>query len=240
MAARIADADVSSMFDFGNCVHFGKLVGIAKAEQLPFLEAVTRCGVEGVELNATVAAKHAAQMKNHGEGGALTADHIAAIHMYTQACDFYRSLNACLRDRNRDCIKPFLPYLRLLLEGLRRLPAKSRIVYCGVKLDLSAKFREGDEPVWWSVTSTLTTMGELQSKDFCGLDDEPRTIFAIRAAHARDIAAFSAISSEEEYILLPGAQLKVISLLALGGGRNLVEMHEVDEPMSLAEFEDAE
>jgi hypothetical protein len=118
-------------------------------------------------------------MKNHGAGGALSADHIAAIHMYTQACDFYRTLNACLRNRDRACITPFFSYLRLLLEALRQLPAQKRTVYRGVKLDLSAKFRKGDEPVWWSVTSTSTTMEVLQSKEFCG-DEGPRTVFVVQ------------------------------------------------------------
>jgi hypothetical protein len=76
-------------------------------------------------------------MKNHGDGGVLTADHIAAIHMYTQACDFYRTLNACLRARDRTRITPFFSYLRLLLEALRLLPVQKRTVYRGVKLDLN-------------------------------------------------------------------------------------------------------
>ncbi len=178
-------------------------------------------------------------MKNHGAGGALTADQISAIHMYTQACDFYRTLNACLRARDRTRITPFFSYLRLLLEALRQLPVQKRTVYRGVKLDLSAKFREGDEPVWWSVTSTSTTMKVLQSKEFCG-DDGPRTVFVVEAIHARDIAAFSAFASEEELILLPGAQLRVKAVVPMGHGLHYVQMDEVDEPMSLVEFEDEE
>jgi hypothetical protein len=52
-------------------------------------------------------------------------------------------------------------------------------VYRGVKLDLSTKFKKGDEPVWWSVTSTSTTMEVLQSKEFCG-DEGPRTVFVVQ------------------------------------------------------------
>ncbi len=176
-------------------------------------------------------------MKNHGKGGALTADHIAAIHLYTQACDFYRTLNARLRDRDRVRITPFFSYLRLLLEALRQLPAKTRTVYRGVKLDLSAKFREGDLPVWWSVSSTSTSMKVLQSKEFCG-EEGPRTVFVVHAAHARDIATFSSFASEEELILLPGAQLKVRAVVPMGGGLHLVQMDETDVPMSLIQFED--
>ena len=61
-----------------------------------------------------------------------------------------------------------------------------------------------------------------------------------QAAHARDIASFSAFASEEELILLPGAQLRVKAVVPMGGGLHLVQMDEVDEPMSLIEFEDEE
>ena len=230
LAARLVDAD-ASLFEAG----LSAITGIATAEQLSFADAVKRCGIKGIALNAKVSAKHGATMKNHGAGGALSADHIAAIHMYTQDCDFYRTLNACLRHRNRETIKPFFPYLRLLLEALRQLPAQARSVFRGVKLDLSAKFKKGDEPVWWSVTSTSTTMEVLTSEQFCG-PDGPRTVFVVRTAHARDIAAFSAFASEEELILLPGAQLKVTAVVDMGHGLHLVQMDEVDDPMSLVDL----
>jgi hypothetical protein len=232
LASRLVDADASLFVD-----GISAISGIASAPVLPFADAVKHCGVKGVAVNTICASKHAAKMKNHGAGGDLTADQIAAIHMYTQECDFYRKLNSCLRDRDRARIKPFFPYLRLLLEGLRQLPAQKRSVYRGVKLDLSAKFRKGDEPVWWSITSTSTSMDVLQSKEFCG-QDGPRTVFLVQAAHARDIAAFSAFSSEEELILLPGAQLRVKAVVAMGGGLHLVQMDEIDAPLSLLECED--
>jgi hypothetical protein len=231
LASRLVDTDASAFEDDQSA-----LSGIFKADMLSFADAVKRCGVKGVAINAMCAAKHGAKMKNHGAGGALTADQIAAIHMYTQACDFYKSLNVCLRNRDRLHAKPFFPYLRLLLEGLRQLPAQKKSVYRGVKLDLSAKFRQGDLPVWWSVTSTSTTMDVLQSKEFCG-QGGPRTVFLVEAKHARNIAAFSAFASEEEWILLPGAQLRVKAVVALGGGLHLVQMDEIGAPLSLIEFE---
>ena len=233
-AARLVDLD-ASLFEAG----LSPITGIATAELLPFVDAVKRCGVKGLALNIKCAAKHGTTMKNHGAGGALTADHIAAIHMYTQDCAFYRTLNLCLRARDRTGVAPFFSYLRLLLEALRQLPAQKRTVYRGVKLDLSAKFRKGDEPVWWSVTSTSTTMEVLQSKEFCG-QDGLRTVFVVQAVHARDIAAFSAFAYEEELILLPGSQLAVKAVVSMGGGLHLVQMDEIDEPMTLIEFEEEE
>ena len=91
----------------------------------------------------------------------------------------------------------------------------------------------------WSVTSTSTTMELLQSKEFCG-DDGPRTLFMVQSAHARDIVAFSAFASEAELILLPGAQLAVTAVVPMGHGLHLVQLDEVDAPMSLIELEDDE
>jgi hypothetical protein len=232
LASRLVDTD-DSVFDDG----LSAITGIFGAESLPFAEAAQRCDVKGVRKNVTISVQYAAKMRSHGKGGALTADQIAAIHLYTQACAFYKTLNSCLRNRDRARIKPFFPYLRLLLEGLQQLPAQSRPVCRGVKLDLSAKFRKGDEPVWWSVTSTSSSMDVLQSKEFCG-QDGPRTVFVVQTAYARDIAAFSAVASEEELILLPGAQLLVKSVVPMGGGLQLVQMDEVGLPMSLLEFEE--
>ena len=230
--SRVVDVD-ASLFQGG----IGPITGISTAEQLPFAEAVERCGIGGLTLNVISAQRHGATLKNHGQGGALTADHIAAIHLYTQASVFYRMLNATLRDRDRTFIRPYLPYLRLLLEALRQLPAKTRTVYRGVKLDLSDKFRPGDQPVWWSMSSASSVKDVvLSSKEFCG-DSGPRIVFVIKAVHARDIAAFSAFPGEQELILLPGAQLKVTASVSRGGGLHEVEMEETDPPLSLIELE---
>ncbi len=39
-------------------------------------------------------------------------------------------------------------------------------------------------------------------------------------------------------LLSRGAQLKVKAVVAMGGGLHLVQMDEVDDPMTLVEFED--
>lgn len=65
-----------------------------------------------------------------------------------------------------------------------------------------------------------------------------RTVFMVEAAHARNIAAFSAFASEEELIILPGTQLSVKSIVPMGGGLHLVQMDEIGVPLSLKEFEE--
>lgn len=76
---------------------------------------------------ATAHAKRVA--KQPGGLLGLTPDMAAAIHAYTQESMFYKNLNAFLRDRAREKLKPFFPYLKLLLSGLRRLKAEKCTLY---------------------------------------------------------------------------------------------------------------
>ncbi len=82
----------------------------------------------------------------------------ASVHLYTQDTPFFVILNALLRDRNRDKLKPFFPYLNLLITALSKLLAKQgsrpRTVYRGVKVDLIAHYPEQSNKVWWGVSST--------------------------------------------------------------------------------------
>ena len=69
----------------------------------------------------------------------LTRDEVAAINLYTQEdCGVYSRLNTALRSSDRQHVKPYFRYLRLLLGGLRKLPAYRGSVWRGVKLDLAA------------------------------------------------------------------------------------------------------
>jgi uracil DNA glycosylase len=51
----------------------------------------------------------------------LSADEIAALHLYTMESALYRELNAALRAPDRARVKPYILYLRLFLSALERL-----------------------------------------------------------------------------------------------------------------------
>merc|ERR1712224_417741 len=110
-------------------------------------------------------------------------------------------LNATLRSHpQHDHLHAFLPYLKLLLTGLNKLPLRRVKVYRGVKLDLHEVYSklEGKVFRWWSFSSS--TMSEAQTGTFLGAGD--RTLFIIDAIGV-DIAAFSAFPREKEILLLP-------------------------------------
>ena len=48
----------------------------------------------------------------------------------------YRRLNAALREHDLKALEPFLPFMKLLLSGLYRLPLTRVRTYRGVKLEL--------------------------------------------------------------------------------------------------------
>ena len=48
----------------------------------------------------------------------------------------YPRLNAALRNHDLNALEPFLPFMKLLLSGLYRLPLKHVPTYRGVKLGL--------------------------------------------------------------------------------------------------------
>ena len=59
---------------------------------------------------------------------------------------------------------------------------------------------EGATVVWWSVSSTTSSLGVLQCPDFLG-DAGARMMFTIDARHAVDIRRYSAIPDESEVSL---------------------------------------
>ena len=141
-----------------------------------------------------------------------TLDEAAAIMLYTQQTCLYSRLNKALRDHlHEEKLEPFLPYLKLLLSGLNKLPLVRVRAYRGVTLDLHEQYNLLRDRVftWWAFSSTTTNLDLLNSTTFNDVGG-PRTMFTIDAIGV-NISAFSAFPDEEEVLLLPGTQLVVQS-----------------------------
>ena len=128
-------------------------------------------------------------------------------------------LNSALRDHaHAENLEAFLPYLKLLIKGLNKLPLLRTKVYRGVNVDLHEEYNQlqGRTFRWWAFSST--TQREKQSKAFLGQTGES-TLFKIDGIGV-DIAAFSAFPNESEVLLLPGTLTLTVTLtptLALAG-----------------------
>ncbi|CAF0916248.1 unnamed protein product [Didymodactylos carnosus] len=137
----------------------------------------------------------------------LTQDESAAIHLYTMGSVF-QHLNDVLRSKNRaKVLVPWLPYLKLLLTALCKLPAVKKIAWRGTSLDLSTKYKPGDRCVWWGFSSCTETIAVA---DFYLGESGFRTLFCIECENGRLITPHSQFEHENEILLLPGFYFQVV------------------------------
>jgi len=129
-------------------------------------------------------------------------------------------------------LKPFHQYLNLLMSRLSVLPKYRGTVYRGIKLDLRHIFKPKTLHIWWNLTScTDTVSGIAEFLDTQG----PRTFLDIYTYHGVKISEHSIYPQENEILLPPGTNLKVIDQLDLGNGLVAVQMHEIPSRAELAE-----
>jgi hypothetical protein len=150
-------------------------------------------------------------------------DAAAAVNAYTHDKFVFRLLNTVLRERKREAVKPWFPFIKLLMRGLQALPPVSSVVtWRGVKQDLSGSFRKGKQFTDWSVVSTSTD--ELTVQHFLGVDG-PRTLIRVQGATGVDIRKLSAFQ-ESEVVYMPGTRFEVMSKIETGA-LTIVEIREL-------------
>ena len=128
--------------------------------------------------------------------------------LYTQATCVYPMLNKTLRDHTHtEERRAFLPYMKLLLKGLNKLPLVRFNVHRAVRVDVHEEYNKLQGKVfrWWAFSST--TLKESMANVLLGKKGD-RTMFSIDVIGV-DIAAFSAYPDEAEVLMLPGTCLVV-------------------------------
>ncbi|CAF4657873.1 unnamed protein product [Rotaria socialis] len=160
----------------------------------------------------------------------LTRDESASIRLYsmewypTDKC-LYVTLNETLRSADRNKLKPWFPYLKLILTALKKVPSFYGTVYRGVKLDLTKEYFQGKLFTWWGFSSCTTSVAVLQNDGFLGKTGL-RTIFSIETNSAVHIKNHTYFPMEEEVLLPPAIQFKVVSILDTGNGLNMIQLKE--------------
>lgn len=203
------------------------ITGVFDTALMDFRDAVTPVADLLAGLDRHVERSHEFGKRRADEAdGDLSADAIAALYLYTCESTFYREINAILRAPDRAKVVPYLPYLRLLFSAVSRLPARTEPLWRGVSLDLRAQYPLGRTVTWWGVSSCTSEVGVARA--FLGSRGK-RTLFEVLPARAVGIRRFSAFTDEEEFILLPGTQLKVTSVKAERGGLCTVHLTELEE-----------
>ncbi|CAF2763774.1 unnamed protein product [Rotaria sp. Silwood2] len=147
----------------------------------------------------------------------------------------YYVLNKILRTENRQKLKPWYSYLRLILNALQKLPPQKLTVWRGVPLDLNQQYEIGKRYVWWAFSSCTRSLAVLESEQFLGKHG-PRTLFNIECQNGKTIRSHSYIDVEDEILLLPAAQFEVISKLKPSSDLNIIHLRQVDPPFPLIEL----
>ena len=162
-----------------------------------------------------------AKKKFNRHSDLLTRDESAAIYLYSMLTPFFSCLNETLRNKNRDAVKSWFAFLKLFITALRKLPSCSRTVYRGVKANVLSNFVERAVHTWRSVNSCSAKFNVAGM--FAG---ENGTVFCIQSIYGKNIAAYSANPKEEEFILLPGTRLRVVSKEEDLFGLSIVHLEE--------------
>ena len=188
-----------------------------------------------MDAHGFVAAEHgAAQARDDPHG--LDADEAGALTLYTFESELYTSLNALLRQRDRQRLKPFFPYLKLMIDARRKLPRYVGVVWRGVKgVDLRANYKQGSEVYWWAFSSTTKALSTLQNPQFLGTSGV-RTVFNIQVKRGVDIVRYSIFegeANEAEVLIYPGTKLRVVDSMDMGGGLFMVHLEELEIPTEL-------
>ena len=169
----------------------------------------------------------------------LTSDESASIMLYTyesmpQEHSLYVILNATLRLEQRQELKPWFLYLRLILTALARLPSRNRVVNRGVREDLREQYPIGKPIIWWGFSSCTSSIGVLECEQFFGKTGT-RTLFQIECYSGKDVKKHSFIRKEEEILLLPARQFMVTSCLDSGNGLHIIQLQETEPKYPLLE-----
>ena len=170
----------------------------------------------------------------------LTTDESAAIMLYTlewktRETSFYFIFNGFLRAADRNQLKPWFLYLKLLVFSLSKLPPHTRTVYRSVKEDLHEAYPKGSTFIWWGFSSCTSTIGVLSQPNFLGTTGA-RTIFNIESDSGKDISQHSVIPTENEVLLLAARYFKVIDTLCPAKDLHIIQAREIEPPFPLIEL----
>ena len=147
----------------------------------------------------------------------LPIDQSAAIALYTMEWSpydqsLYYILNKTLRTEDRRKLKPWFPYLKLILTGFSRLPKSKLTVYRGMRSEIEGgyeKYDIGKEIIWWGFSSCSKIQAVAEKEQFMG-ETGRRTLFVIECTNGREIGKHSYFQKEREVLLPPATSVQVV------------------------------
>jgi hypothetical protein len=178
--------------------------------------------------------------KNPANG--LSIDESASITLYTMEWEpytesLYYILNDSLRTEDRQILKPWFLYLKLLFTALSRLPSISHTVYRGVRLQIESeheKYQAEKVVVWWGFSS-CSKIRNISEKDQFLQETGRRTLFIIDCIKGKDISNHSYFRKEQEILLLPATKLQLINNEHQRDGLHVIRLKEIESSFILLE-----
>jgi hypothetical protein len=219
--------------------HLDSIVEYAEEPLLPLVQACSPLSniIHDLSLYIGLALKETP----HEPPDGLTFDESAAIRLYTIEWNesdksLYSILNATLKNSNREALRPYFKYLKLLLTALVKIPcAPLQTVWRGVHKDLSKDFPRGTSVTWWALSSCTTSLTVLENSMFLGNVGE-RTLFSVETINGRKIHAHSHFDYEDEILLLPGTYMEVQSQLSPAPGLHIIHLKQIKPIETLLEL----
>ena len=144
-------------------------------------------------------------------------------------------LNFTLKKGNRDEVRPYFKYMKLLLTALVKLPcAPPSTVWRGVTKDLSKDFPPGTLVTWWAFSSCTVELRVLESNIYLGTTGN-RTLFSVEAINGRIISGHSHFVTEDEILLLPGTFMIVQSQFVPAPDLHIIHLKQLRPETQLLE-----
>eukprot|EP00048_Salpingoeca_helianthica_P010900 m.156081 g.156081 ORF g.156081 m.156081 type:complete len:387 (+) comp15147_c8_seq1:193-1353(+) len=138
----------------------------------------------------------------------------AAWLIYTQEISAYRILNSRLRaceEPRAVLLRPFLPFIKLLLSGLSHLPAQPCELYRVIRTTDTPlpTLNVGTQWCWEGFSSCSDVREALEVPTSVFGRGSNRILLHVRALEAFDISSYCSFQGEREWILPPGTTVCV-------------------------------
>lgn len=162
----------------------------------------------------------------------LTSDESASIALFTLEWypperTFNVILNEILRSENKNLVKPWFAYLRLLFHALSKLNNVSSVVYQGTKKELTQTYQKNTTFTSWDLMICTSAISTLEEESTFGKSGR-RTMFTIQCQSGKDIRRHAFDPSRDEVLLFPGRQFRVISCLGAADDLTIVQVEELE------------
>ena len=177
----------------------------------------------------------------------LSLDECTAVVIYTmedvpREDSPYFAMNATLRERDREQVRPWVPFIWLLLHGLHKLPPSPvmTVIRGDKRTPLELGVDVPNKKIQWSAFSSTAATVDVMNSFLGGVG--PRTMLQIELTEpvGRDVRDFSLFPSENEVLLPPNCRFQVVgSAFAAGGGLEIVQLKQIKSLDPILDFTSA-